>query len=61
MVTTDKISFFPYYIFKDVFGLFLFFFILILFVSFSSNFLVGHPDNYNAANYLVTPIHIVPE
>ena len=61
MLTTDKIAFFPYYVFKDIFGLFLFFLILILFVSFSSNFLVGHPDNYNTANYLVTPIHIVPE
>jgi ubiquinol-cytochrome c reductase cytochrome b subunit len=60
-LTTDKIAFFPYYVYKDIFGLFCFFIILILFISFSPNFLVGHPDNYIAANALVTPLHIVPE
>jgi ubiquinol-cytochrome c reductase cytochrome b subunit len=60
-ITTDKIGFFPYYVFKDLFGLFFFFIILSFFLIFSSTFLVGHPDNYIAANFLVTPLHIVPE
>ena len=60
-LVTDKIAFFPYYVYKDLFGLFCFFIILNLFLCFSPNFLVGHPDNYIAANSLVTPLHIVPE
>jgi len=56
----DKIPFHPYFSSKDLFGfiLFLVFFAIILF--FYPN-LLGHPDNYVAANPLVTPSHIVPE
>lgn len=60
-LTTDKIAFFPYYVYKDVFGLIFVFIILLLFLCFSPNFLVGHPDNYIASNFLITPLHIVPE
>jgi ubiquinol-cytochrome c reductase cytochrome b subunit len=57
----DKVSFYPYFVYKDFFG-----FLLILvgyfsiFVFFDPN-LMGHPDNYIRANALVTPTHIVPE
>jgi len=57
---TDKISFHPYFIIKDVFG----FFLAILFVSwlifFNPN-LLGDPENYIKANSLITPVHIMPE
>jgi ubiquinol-cytochrome c reductase cytochrome b/c1 subunit len=56
----DKISFHPYFTFKDLFALtaaLLFFLIL---VHFYPNVL-GHSDNFIPANPLVTPPHIVPE
>ena len=56
----DNIPFFPYYIIKDLFGIFLFLIFYALFVFFMPNTL-GHPDNYIPANPLVTPPHIVPE
>lgn len=56
----DVISFYPYFVVKDLVGLFIIFFFFGLFVFFSPNFL-GHPDNYVEANALVTPKHIVPE
>jgi len=55
-----SIPFYPYYIIKDLFGLFLFLIFWFSFVFFSPNSL-GHPDNYVPANPLVTPPHIVPE
>jgi quinol-cytochrome oxidoreductase complex cytochrome b subunit len=56
----DKISFNPYYTWKDLFGLSVFFLIFAFFVFFAPNFF-GEPDNYIKANPLVTPPHIVPE
>lgn len=56
----DSISFYPYYIIKDIFGLIVFFSFFTIFVFFYPNVL-GHPDNYIFANPLVTPTHIVPE
>lgn len=56
----DNIPFFPYYIVKDLFGIFLFLMFYSIFVFFVPN-LLGHPDNYIPANPLVTPPHIVPE
>jgi len=56
----DSIPMTPYYIIKDVFGLFLFMGFFALFLFFYPNML-GHPDNYTPANPLVTPPHIVPE
>lgn len=61
LLSSEKIPFFPYYIYKDIFGYMFFFLIFILFISFLPNLLVGHPDNYILANNLVTPLHIVPE
>lgn len=57
---SDRVSFHPYYSFKDLFGFFLFFLMLSVFIFYMPNIL-GHPDNYIAANPLVTPTHIVPE
>jgi len=56
----SKISFYPYFYVKDLFGLFLFGIFFSYFVFFLPNSL-GHPDNYIPANSLVTPPHIVPE
>jgi len=56
----DKISFYPYFLFKDFFGLMIFFFIYLIFIFFFPEFL-SHSDNYIEANPLVTPNHIVPE
>jgi len=56
----DYVNFYPYYVWKDLFGFFLLMVIFVYFVCFSPNYL-GHPDNYIPANSLVTPTHIVPE
>ncbi len=56
----DTIPFHPYYTIKDLYAIMLFMMLLAAFVFFAPNFL-GHPDNYNEANSLVTPANIVPE
>jgi len=56
----DYLSFYPYYIIKDLYGLFFLLVPFMIFVGFYPN-LLGHPDNYIEANPLVTPPHIVPE
>jgi len=58
--TADYISFYPYFLVKDFFGLFVFLLLFSYLVFFKPNML-GHPDNYIKANPLVTPAHIVPE
>jgi quinol-cytochrome oxidoreductase complex cytochrome b subunit len=57
---TDRINFHPYYTFKDLVGVFVFFLVLGYFVFFYPNML-GHPSNYIPANPMVTPSSIVPE
>jgi quinol-cytochrome oxidoreductase complex cytochrome b subunit len=56
----DKINFYPYFLVKDLFGLFLVLIAFATFVFFYPESL-GHTDNYIKANPLVTPSHIVPE
>jgi ubiquinol-cytochrome c reductase cytochrome b subunit len=56
----EAISFHPYFIVKDLFGVVLFSLFFTIFLFFFPN-LLGHPDNYIPANPLVTPEHIVPE
>jgi quinol-cytochrome oxidoreductase complex cytochrome b subunit len=56
----DKISFYPYFIFKDMFSWVVFGIFYAGFVYFAPNYL-GHTDNYIEANPMVTPAHIVPE
>lgn len=58
--TYDRITFYPYFYVKDLFGFFLFVLLFSFFVIYAPN-LIGHPDNYIEANPLVTPAHIVPE
>jgi len=59
-VSSDFISFSPYYIIKDAYGFLLFICFFSFFVFFYPDYL-GHYDNYIEANPLVTPSHIVPE
>lgn len=56
----DRISFYPYFYVKDLFGFFIFVLVSSFFVIYAPNY-IGHPDNYIEANPLVTPAHIVPE
>jgi len=56
----DKIPFYPYLIFKDLFSWIIFGIFYCSFVYFAPNYL-GHTDNYIEANAMVTPAHIVPE
>lgn len=56
----DKISFHPFYSFKDLLGaIFLIWILLILCLT--SPFLLGDTENFSPANPLVTPVHIQPE
>jgi ubiquinol-cytochrome c reductase cytochrome b subunit len=56
----DKINFYPFFLVKDLFGIFISLIIYSIFVFFFPESL-GHSDNYINANPLVTPAHIVPE
>lgn len=56
----DRIYFHPYYTFKDLVGVFVFFLVLGYFVFYIPNQL-GHSDNYIPANPMSTPNSIVPE
>ena len=56
----DHVTMYPYYIYKDLFGLLCFFIFFAIFLFFFPNTL-GHTDNYIFANPMVTPTHIVPE
>nr|YP_009711375.1 cytochrome b [Plestiodon tunganus]QGA46917.1 cytochrome b [Plestiodon tunganus] len=57
---TDKVPFHPYYTYKDLLGLIIMLFSLLLLALFSPN-LLGDPENFTPANPLVTPPHIKPE
>jgi quinol-cytochrome oxidoreductase complex cytochrome b subunit len=59
-ISSEKISFYPYFYIKDLFGLLIFLFFFFYFLFFNPN-KFGHPDNYIPANAMVTPAHIVPE
>jgi ubiquinol-cytochrome c reductase cytochrome b subunit len=56
----DRLTFAPYYLFKDLITIFIFFFGLSLFVFFMPNVL-GDSENYIMANPMQTPAAIVPE
>ena len=56
----EKIPFHWYYSIKDVVGFVVILFLLMSLVLFEPNYL-GEPDNFIAANPIVTPPHIVPE
>nr|YP_009355840.1 cytochrome b [Macropodus chinensis]BAX09214.1 cytochrome b [Macropodus chinensis] len=56
----DKITFHPYFSYKDLLGFAILMIALISLSLFSPN-LLGDPDNFTPANPLVTPPHIKPE
>lgn len=56
----DKISFHPYFSYKDLLGFAAILLALTSLALFSPN-LLGDPDNFTPANPLVTPPHIKPE
>ncbi len=56
----DTVPFHPYYTMKDGFAVVVFLMVLALFVFFMPNYM-GHAINYEPANPLSTPAHIVPE
>jgi ubiquinol-cytochrome c reductase cytochrome b subunit len=56
----DRVVFAPYFLFKDLITIYLFFFVLSLFVFFMPNVL-GDSENYVMANPMQTPAAIVPE
>nr|UQJ79009.1 cytochrome b [Rasbora einthovenii] len=57
---TDKISFHPYFSYKDLLGFLIMLLALLTLALFSPN-LLGDPENFTPANPLVTPPHIKPE
>nr|ACB30640.1 cytochrome b [Liparis montagui] len=58
--STDKISFHPYFAYKDILGFATLIFALSTLAVFAPN-LLADPDNFTPANPLVTPPHIKPE
>nr|YP_009685919.1 cytochrome b [Epiplatys grahami]QDW10683.1 cytochrome b [Epiplatys grahami] len=56
----DKISFHPYFSYKDLLGFAILLILLTSLSLFSPN-LLGDPENFTPANPLVTPPHIKPE
>ncbi|UPP55956.1 cytochrome b (mitochondrion) [Ictalurus furcatus] len=56
----DKISFHPYFSYKDLLG-FVFLIVALASLALFSPNLLGDPENFTPANPLVTPPHIKPE
>jgi ubiquinol-cytochrome c reductase cytochrome b subunit len=56
----DRLSFAPYFLFKDLITILIFIIVLSVFVFFMPNVL-GDSDNYVMANPMQTPPAIVPE
>src|SRR6201986_745439 len=57
---SDRVAMHPYFTFKDLVTIFLFFLALSVIVCYFPN-LLGHSDNYIPANPMQTPASIVPE
>jgi len=58
--TNEKITFHPYFTYKDLFAITVILILFCILVFYYPN-LLGHSDNFIPANPLVTPAHIVPE
>jgi len=56
----ENIVFTPYFILKDILSILLCL-IIILYINYTFPDMLGHTLNYQIANFLVTPSHIVPE
>lgn len=59
-INIDKISFHPYFSFKDLVG-FIIIIIILVIITLIRPYILGDPDNFIPANPLVTPVHIQPE
>nr|ABY48231.1 cytochrome b [Xantusia bezyi]ABY48232.1 cytochrome b [Xantusia bezyi]ABY48233.1 cytochrome b [Xantusia bezyi] len=57
---TDKISFHPFFSYKDLLGVMMITMLLLTLTLFSPN-LLGDPENFTPANPMMTPPHIKPE
>nr|ABY48172.1 cytochrome b [Xantusia arizonae]ABY80889.1 cytochrome b [Xantusia arizonae] len=57
---TDKISFHPFFSYKDLLGIVMITVLLLILTLFSPN-LLGDPENFTPANPMMTPPHIKPE
>jgi ubiquinol-cytochrome c reductase cytochrome b subunit len=57
---SDKLPMHPYFLFKDLVTIFLFFLVLAIVIFYMPNSM-GHSDNYIPANPMQTPPSIVPE
>nr|ABA06432.1 cytochrome b [Xantusia henshawi]ABY48224.1 cytochrome b [Xantusia bezyi]ABY48225.1 cytochrome b [Xantusia bezyi]ABY48226.1 cytochrome b [Xantusia bezyi]ABY48227.1 cytochrome b [Xantusia bezyi] len=57
---TDKISFHPFFSYKDLLGAMMITMLLLILTLFSPN-LLGDPENFTPANPMMTPPHIKPE
>jgi len=57
---TDRVTFSPFFTFKDLITIYIFIFILSEIVCFAPNML-GDSENYVMANPMQTPAAIVPE
>nr|ABY48216.1 cytochrome b [Xantusia bezyi]ABY48217.1 cytochrome b [Xantusia bezyi] len=57
---TDKISFHPFFSYKDLLGIMMLTMLLLILTLFSPN-LLGDPENFTPANPMMTPPHIKPE
>lgn len=56
----DKLIFHPYFLFKDLLGFIIIFYIILVIVTLRP-YTLGDPDNFIPANPLSTPVHIQPE
>lgn len=56
----DKVNFWPYYFWKDLVGICAYLIVFGYFVFFNP-YILGDPENFNKANAMITPKHIVPE
>jgi ubiquinol-cytochrome c reductase cytochrome b subunit len=56
----EKVSFHPFFSFKDIFGFIVIVWLLVI-LTLVSPYLLGDCENFIPANPLVTPVHIQPE
>jgi len=56
----DKVSLYPAFLTKDIYGI-IAFFILFFLLVFYNPWILGDPENFISANAIVTPVHIQPE
>jgi len=55
-----KIKFHSYFSLKDLLG-FLVLFIILIYLVYLLPYTLGDPENFNMADSILTPIHILPE